>query len=164
MRLPSCLTPTVNSGVLKTARCFGKLLEGHTELSKAVVLMVMVYYRERICVNRKEPRKVVHRVGQESYRRGLLGSTQHHVWCPWQLHATRALAVPALGVHSFYWDSSHRCSWLALWLVSDSWPSRGQADPNPPPWITLLSCLPWPKVPRQVEAQLPRFIIQGLRD
>lgn len=61
--LPSCLTPAVNSEVLKSARCFGNLLEGHIELSKVVVLMVMVYCRGRICMNRKEPRKVVHRVG-----------------------------------------------------------------------------------------------------
>lgn len=68
MWLPSCLTPAVNSGVLKTARCFGNLLEGHTELSKAIVLVVMIYYRERICVNRKEPRKVVHRAGPGEFQ------------------------------------------------------------------------------------------------
>lgn len=61
-RLPSCLTPVVSSGVLKTARCFSNLLEGQIELMEVVMLLGTVYYRERIRMKRKQP--VKWRIGQ----------------------------------------------------------------------------------------------------
>lgn len=132
MWLPSCLTPAVNSGVLKTACCFGNLLEGHTELSKAVVLVVMIYYRERICVNRKEPGKVVHRAGPGEFQ----------TWTPGEHSAPRMTSLAALcdtspGCAStwcpqFLLGLLMQASLTGLWLISDSWPSRGQADPKPP--------------------------------
>lgn len=80
----------MNSEVLKTARCLGNLLEGHIELSKVVVLMVMVYCGGRICMNRKEPRRVVHRVGP-----GELQVWSAQLWTPGRHSAPRMMSLAA---------------------------------------------------------------------
>lgn len=143
MWLPSCLTPAVNSGVLKTACCFGNLLEGHTEPSRKLLCSWLWFITEKgyAWTERGQGRWCIEAGGQESSRRGLLGSTQHHVTSLAALCDHEALGVPALGVHSFYWDSSCRRKWSQT-----HGPPEVQLTQNPHP--ESHSCLPWPKVPR----------------
>lgn len=62
---PSLLTPITSVEVLQSHLSFDNLLEGFTKSLKALLLMAMIYYRER---NRDQPRGETHR--------GVWGSTR----------------------------------------------------------------------------------------